>query len=104
MADQTPIACTLSAQERPGREAEIRALGKDGLLDVMREDSRVTLRFRPDRDIAERLAALVAAESHCCAFLDFRVEHDAGAKVLTIAAPNGGAEVAHELAAMFAGR
>jgi hypothetical protein len=62
------------------------------------------LSFRPDAEIRARVEAIAAAESECCAFLDFRVEYGAVATVLTISAPNGGAEVVHELAAAFAGR
>jgi hypothetical protein len=104
MSDTSPIACTLSASELPGREAELRALGSDGLVDVRREAGRVVLRFRPDPEIRARVEAIVAAESECCAFLDFRVEHEDAATVLTISAPNGGAEVVHELAVMLGGR
>ena len=68
------------------------------------EAGRVVLRFRPDPEIRERVEAIVAAESECCAFLDFRVEHEHAATVLTISAPNGGAEMVHELAAMLGGR
>jgi hypothetical protein len=57
------------------------------------------LRFRPDAAIRARVEAIVAAESECCAFLDFRLEHDSDATVLTITAPNGGAEVVRELTA-----
>jgi len=71
---------------------------------VTQEGGLASLRFRPDAEIRERLAAIVAAESQCCAFLDLRLEHEANATVLTIAAPDGGTEVVHELAAMFAGR
>jgi hypothetical protein len=101
MSNSPPIACTLSPAALQGRAAEIRALGTDGLLDMTHEGGRATLRFRPDDEIRERLAAIVAAESQCCAFLDLRIERDANATVLTIAAPNGGDEVVHELAAMF---
>jgi hypothetical protein len=43
----------------------------------------------------------VAAESECCAFLDFRLEHGDDATVLTITAPDGAAET---LAGVFSGR
>jgi hypothetical protein len=79
MSETPPIACTLSPAELPGRQAEIRALGRDGLV-------------------------AVAEEPDCCAFLDFTLEHDADAAVLTISAPNGGAEMVHELAAALVGR
>jgi hypothetical protein len=103
MSGTPPIACSLTAAELPAREAQIRALGRDGLVAAAEEADRVVLRFRPDPEIRERVAAIVAAESECCAFLDFTIEHDDGATVLTIAAPNGGGEMLHELAAMFAG-
>jgi hypothetical protein len=104
MSDTPPIACTLSASEFPAREAEIRALGSDGLVDVAQEAGRVVLRFRPDSGIRERVEAIVAAEAECCAFLDFIVEHGDAATVLTISAPNGGAEMVNEFAELFAGR
>ena len=104
MAETPTIAGALSAAQLPGRVAEIRALGRDGPVDATEEAGRAVLRFRPDPDIAKRLAEVVAVESRCCAFLDFRVEHDVEATVLTIGAPNGGTEMVGELAAMFAGR
>ena len=104
MSQPLPIACTLSAADRRARGAELRALGHDGLVDVTDEAGRAVLRFRPDPAIRERVEALVAAESECCAFLDFRLEHGAEATVLTISAPNGGAEMVYELATALAGR
>ena len=46
----------------------------------------------------------MAAESECCAFLDFELEAGEDATVLTISAPNGGAEMVHELTVALAGR
>jgi hypothetical protein len=48
--------------------------------------------------VRRRVDELVALESQCCAFLDFRVEDESGATRLTIAAPNGGEETLNELA------
>ena len=104
MSDPLPIACTLGATDLRARGEELRALGGDGLLDATEEPGRAVLRFRPDPAVRERVEALVAAESECCAFLDFRVEHDDLATVLTISAPNGGAEMVHALTAALAGR
>jgi hypothetical protein len=104
MSQPLPIACTLSATDLEARGAELRALGGDGLVAATEDAGRAVLRFRPDRAIRERMEAIVAAESRCCAFLDFRVEHSEDATVLTISAPNGGAEMVHELAAALAGR
>jgi hypothetical protein len=104
MSRELPIACTLSGAELASRVAEIRALGEHALLDATEAPGRAVLTFRPDADVRERLEAIVAAESECCAFLDFDLERGAEAAVLTISAPNGGSEVVHELAGAFAGR
>jgi hypothetical protein len=104
MSEPLPIACTLSASDLQARGEELRALGGDGFLDATQEEGRAVLRFRPDPSIRERVEAAVAAESECCAFLDFEVAHGEEATVLTISAPNGGAETVHELAAALAGR
>jgi hypothetical protein len=86
----------------PQRGAEIRALGRDGLEAVDRGERSVTLRFRPDPSIRERVQAIVAAESRCCAFLDFSLTEVEGATVLTIAAPEGAEPALHDLAGLFA--
>ena len=104
MSRPLPIACTLSATDLRARGEELRALGGDGLVDAAEHGDRAVLRFRPDPAIRERVEAIVAAESECCAFLDFQLEHGDDASVLTISAPNGGAEMVHELAAALAGR
>lgn len=104
MSRPLPIACTLSATDLRARGEELRALGGDGLLDATEGEGRAVLRFRPDPSVRERVEAVVAAESDCCAFLQFEVAHDDDATVLTISAPNGGAEMVHELAAALAGR
>jgi hypothetical protein len=103
MSTPLPIACSLTAADLESRMAELRALGGDGLMSVSETPGRAVLRFRPDADIRKRVEAAAAAEAECCAFLDLRVEHDAGATTLTISAPNGGAEVVGELAALFSG-
>jgi hypothetical protein len=104
MSKPLPIACSLGATDLAARGAELRALGGDGLLQVSEEPGRAVLRFRPAPDIRRRLEAIVAAESECCPFLDFRLEQDAESTVLTISAPSGGAEVVHELAGVLARR
>jgi hypothetical protein len=103
MTRPLPIACSLTAGERASRAAELRELGGDGLVAVSETPGRAVLTFRPQAQIRERVEAAAAAEADCCAFLDFQIEHDAEATVLTITAPNGGAEVVSELAALFAG-
>ncbi|MEA2407196.1 MAG: hypothetical protein QOE69_1315 [Thermoleophilaceae bacterium] len=103
MSGERPIACSLSGPGLAARLQEIRALGEDGLVDVVEELDRAVLRFRPEPGVRERLEAIAAAESECCAFLDFKLEHGDDATVLTISAPDGGGEVVHELVGAFRG-
>jgi len=83
------------------RGAEIRALGRDGLEAVERGERSVTLRFRPNPSVRERVEAIVAAESRCCAFLDFSIGEVEHATLLTIGAPEGAEPALHDLAALF---
>ena len=103
MDQSLPIACTLSSRDLESRLAELRALGGDGLLSVSELPGRAELRFRPDAEIRRRVESAAAAEAECCAFLDFRVDAHDEATVLTIAAPNGGAEAIAAVVAAFAG-
>jgi hypothetical protein len=95
------IACTLSPSDMPKRAADIRALGRDALLGVERRERRALLRFRPDPAVRARLEEIVAAESKCCAFLDFDLAAGDDALELTLAAPAGGEPALYELADMF---
>jgi hypothetical protein len=97
-----PIACTLAPAEMPQRGEEIRALGRDGLEAVERGERHVTLRFLPGPAIRERVEGIVAAESRCCAFLDFEIAHEEDATAVTIVAPEGGEAAVHQLADLFA--
>jgi MerR family transcriptional regulator, copper efflux regulator len=98
MTYEIPIACTLSADERPARLAEIEALGRDALIGVGADG---TLRFRNDPGIRARLAAIVAAEARCCPFLDLELSASGAELRLTIRAPVEAEPVARELAATF---
>jgi hypothetical protein len=103
MTDITPpVACTLDPADMPARAEEIRALGRDGLEAVERDELSVTLRFRPGWAIRERVERVVAAESRCCAFLDFTLVEREEATELTIAAEKGAEPAVHDLADLFA--
>jgi hypothetical protein len=102
MSKSVPIACTLNAEERPRRGTELRSLGRDGLLSIERGEQRVVLRFRPEAAIRERVEAIAAAESKCCAFLSFDVADAGDATALTVIAPDGGEAMMHELASLIA--
>lgn len=99
MSPDTPIACSLSADELPQRLAEMSAIGKDALMSV---SPGGTLRFRADATTRDRLEAIVAAESQCCPFLSLELSEDAGEIALTIVAPEGAEPIAADLAHSFA--
>jgi hypothetical protein len=101
MAQELPIACTLTGAELPERLAEIAGVGRDGLVSVERHDASAVLRFRAEPALRERLAAVVEAESRCCSFLDLRLADEPGATVLNLAAPAGGEAVLHGLVDAF---
>ena len=100
MSSDTPIACTLSADELPKRLAEMRGIGTDALRSV---DAEGAMHFRADHETRERLEAVIAAESSCCAFLSFDLRDEGDELVLSIAAPEGGEPLARDLVAAFAG-
>jgi hypothetical protein len=82
-----PIACTLTPGDMTKRLALIDALSDDALLDRAKTEEGVRVRLRDTPDIERRTRELVAAESACCAFLDFDLRREDGALVLDITGP-----------------
>jgi hypothetical protein len=66
------------------RVALIEALAADGLLGRAPTDTGVRVRLRDTPDIEQRTRELVAAESKCCAFLEFDLGREGGELVLDI--------------------
>src|SRR5918996_6598737 len=87
MQPQTPIACTLSAEDRAAQIAAARELGERALVDLEVSGRRALLRFHGKR---ERIDDLVAAESECCPFFEFATTGGGGDIELEIRAPEGG--------------
>ncbi len=81
------IACTLTADGMAARLALIDALAADGLLDRTATDTGMRVRLRDSADIERRTRALVAAESRCCAFLNFDLGRENGDLVLDFSGP-----------------
>jgi hypothetical protein len=92
-----PIACTLSPDGLASRLALIDALARDGLLERTLTDNGLRVRLRDTPEIEQRTRELVAAESSCCAFLDFSVGRADGDLVLDISGP----EEARPVVALF---
>ena len=84
---EPPIACTLTPDGMTARLALIEALAADGLLDRTATDSGLRVRLRDTPEIEQRTRELVAAESACCAFLDFDLDRELGELVLDISSP-----------------
>jgi len=83
----SPIACSLSPDGMTACLALIDALAADGLLDRTTTDAGMRVRLRDTPEIERRTRELVAAESRCCAFLDFDLGRAGGDLVLNIAGP-----------------
>jgi hypothetical protein len=77
------------------------AIGRASLLAAEINERSVVLRFRIGARNA--LAAIVAAEAQCCAFLSMQLDDEPDAVRLTIEAPPGAEPVLHDLAAAFGG-
>jgi hypothetical protein len=87
MAQEIPIACTLSADDRSTRLKTARELGRRALVGLDVRDRRARLRFEGDQ---EGVAALVRAESECCAFFEFATARKGEETELEIRTPEGG--------------
>ena len=90
------LACTLAAEDQPGRVSEWealvgRAVGREPL------DGGVRLRFAPEPGLAAELAALAEAEHGCCAFFEFAVGFAADRVTLDVRAPLDAAPLVAEL-------
>jgi hypothetical protein len=64
-------------------------LGRDALVHRRVDATRAQLRFSAGAGVRDRVAALAAAESSCCAFLAFRITGEPDAIVLDVTASEG---------------
>jgi arsenite methyltransferase len=98
MTSDTPIVCSLSAEELPARLAEMASIGADALRGV---DPGGALRFRNDEATRVRLEAIVRAESECCSFLSLDLRENGDQLELRIRAPEGAEAIADDLVRAF---
>jgi hypothetical protein len=101
MTTPLPIACTLTGNELPARLAEIRALSRQALRAKTSTGTHAVLSFEPAPGVRDRLAAIVAAESKCCAFLTMDLADQPEAITLAIDAPADAELVLEELLSSF---
>lgn len=102
MANQRPIACTLSASDYRRRLAEIAALSRDALRHVECRGLTLDLRYAPEA--AARVRQLVEQERACCAFLQFELHEEADEVRLLVTAPAAAAAAVPDLLAELTGR
>ncbi len=101
MTTPLPIACTLTADELPARLDEIRAVSCEALRSKHRDGTRAVLRFARAPSLRERLAAIVAAEARCCAFMTMTLADEPEAIALTIDVPADAVAILEQLLASF---
>lgn len=103
MDTRTPIACSLSAGGTKQRLAQMAEVGATSLRTVEGTPDRPVLSFAADETTKERIEAIVAAESSCCAFLEFDLQHDADRLRLTITGPEQASPLLEDMVAAFKG-
>jgi hypothetical protein len=92
-------ACTLPTAEQPLRVAEFEALFAGALRGVeRREPGWLRLVLDGAADVEGRARELVARESSCCSFFDFRLTPDAGHVLLDVRVPAARTDVLDGLA------
>ena len=80
-----PIACALSPTDQARRFATSTAIVESSLLDATLTERGASMRFRPTAESG--LRELIAAESECCAFLEFALRRDGEDLRLTVEGP-----------------
>mgnify|MGYP003383219465 FL=1 len=76
---ETPIACTLGADDFKQRAADIRDLARRALLDARQTPLTLALTYAPEA--ADEVRALMTKEQECCPFLTFGMKQSADAVV-----------------------
>lgn len=94
-------SCSLTGYDRMKRAGEIATLAPDVLEQVRHEDS-LTLRFAPDDSIRARIEELIAKESECCPFLIFDLTLTKEAIQLVLSAPKESVETLDRLQHLLA--
>lgn len=93
------IAFILGLEALAPRIALVRQLADRHLVRHELQGRTLLIRYRPDA-LAE-LGRIVELERSCCAFLQFRLEHDVEGCELTITAPEGAEDAMRWLSAQI---
>jgi hypothetical protein len=104
MDSETPIACSLEAQDYRLRLDAVRAVGATGLLGVHDLPDGAELTFRNTKRVREELTAIVKAEEACCPFLTLSIGAEEDELSLTITAPRDALPIIRDLVTSFQNR
>jgi hypothetical protein len=99
MATPLPVVCSLEASALRDRAAELASIGAEALVRSVVDGTRARLRFRPT--VADRLAAVVAAERDCCAWLGLDLTRRDDDLELVLTAPPGAEAAMHQFVSAF---
>lgn len=88
-----PIACTLNGRQAADRQAMITQLCKDALIDTEPTAAGLRARLRDSPEVERRVRDMIKAESECCPFLSFELDHDDDHLRLEIRGPADGRAV-----------
>lgn len=86
MSTDLPIACTLQPAEQAERARAWHALVARTLLSWRATEDGAVVRVRGDAEA--QLRELIAAESQCCAFLEFDLRRDGEELLLSVVGPD----------------
>ena len=95
------LACSLGPAEFRERLATIRELTRRALR--KRDRDGLQLRLAYDAGAESEVCELVGMERQCCAFLDFRMDHEDDCFLVTITAPPEAADSVEQIFSEFAG-
>jgi hypothetical protein len=95
----SPIACTLSADELRNRLNELKELTQDSLISAQRDDLALQLRYKLEAEHTVR--RMIEREKECCAFLTFDLRIQSDAIALGISAPEAAREGIEQIYAQF---
>ena len=93
MSASEPVACSLSGSDMEKRQAELRALFAESVVEKKRDQRGLRLLLRYSPGLAERVGRAVELERECCPFLQIALEREGGYLDLRIAGPPEAAAV-----------
>lgn len=97
----TPIACTLTTDDRLSRREEWRTCVMTMVVELKRpNDRQLRMRLAPSVEVLAAVVTLAQREKQCCAFFAFDLEILGDALWLVISVPAEAVDVLNEFASL----